>query len=62
MATNGGTGTDVIANLSLIPDSAFNPVPVGIEDLDGDADRGDAIETAFIELFSNCLAGFDIEE
>ena len=62
VATNGGTGTDVIANLSLIPDSAFNPVPVGIEDLDGDADRGDAIETAFIELFSNCLAGFDIEE
>lgn len=62
VATNGGTGTDTIANLSLIPDSAFNPVPVGIEDLDGDADQRIGIDSAFFEVFSNCLAGFETED
>lgn len=62
VALNGGAGTDIVANASAIPQTAFNPLPAGIEDLDGEVDT-EAIQETLIALFQDCLSEFeDFEE
>ncbi len=62
VALNGGAGTDSALNLSdYIPESAFNPAPIGIENLDAEIDI-DAINEAVNSLFRDFLGGFEYED
>lgn len=58
VALNGGAGTDIVANASEIPETAFNPLPAGIENLDGEVDT-EAIQGALIAVFQDCLSVFE---
>ena len=51
---NGGDGVDSVQNFSDIPNAAFSPAPVGIENLDAEIDI-DAINEAVDSLFRSFL-------